>query len=117
MLVTRGIRFRWLVLKRPPSVRRRCFAVGGLTTRRSRSCQPEVSFGGILALADRDVTIFRDQPSSSLDPSAIHTPGHKSRTDKLGLDATIPWDTPTGPSNPEHFQRVPFPQVNPAEYF
>ncbi len=66
--------------------------------------------------AGRDVTIFRDQPSSSLDPSALHTPGHKSRTDKLGLDATIPWDTPTGPAYPEHFERVPFPQVDVGEY-
>jgi len=66
--------------------------------------------------AGRDVIIFRDQPSSSLDPSATHIPSRKSRTDKLGLDATIPWDTPTGPSHPEHFQRVPFPQVDVGAY-
>ena len=67
-------------------------------------------------MAGRDVIIFRDQPSSSLDPYALHIPGHKSRTDKMGLDATIPWDMPTGPTFPEHFERVPFPHVDVAEY-
>ena len=66
--------------------------------------------------AGRDATIFRDQPSSSLDPSALHVPGQKSRTDKMGLDATIPWDTPTGPTFPEHFERVPFPHVDVGVY-
>ncbi|MBI5210222.1 MAG: UbiD family decarboxylase [Elusimicrobia bacterium] len=37
---------------------------------------------GLLAL--------HDQPCSSLDPSARHEPGRKSRGSKLGLDATIP---------------------------
>jgi UbiD family decarboxylase len=59
--------------------------------------------------AGRDVMIFSDQPSSSLDPSARHIPGQKSRTDKAGVDATIPWDTPSGPSHPEQFRRVVFP--------
>ena len=62
--------------------------------------------------AGRDVMIFPDQPSSSLDPSARHIPGQKSRGDKAGVDATIPWDTPTGPSRPEHFQRTPFPDIS-----
>jgi UbiD family decarboxylase len=44
--------------------------------------------------ADRDLLIFRDQPSSSLDPSAHHVPGQKARTTKMGLDATIPWIAP-----------------------
>jgi 2,5-furandicarboxylate decarboxylase 1 len=43
--------------------------------------------------ADRDLLIFRDQPSSSLDPSARHVPGQKARAAKMGLDATIPWVT------------------------
>jgi UbiD family decarboxylase len=43
--------------------------------------------------ADRDLLIFREEPSSSLDPSARHVPGEKARTAKLGLDATIPWFT------------------------
>jgi len=41
--------------------------------------------------ASRDLVVLPDQPGSSLDPSAHHTPGQKTRTDKMGLDATIPW--------------------------
>ncbi|MGQ9502820.1 MAG: UbiD family decarboxylase [Anaerolineae bacterium] len=41
--------------------------------------------------ADRDLVILTDQPGSSLDPSAIHRVGQKTRTAKMGLDATIPW--------------------------
>ncbi len=66
--------------------------------------------------ARRDVMIFPDQPSSSLDPSARHVPGQKSRSDKGGVDATIPWDTPSGPSHPEHFARIPFPRVDVKTY-
>jgi UbiD family decarboxylase len=66
--------------------------------------------------AGRDVMIFPDQPSSSLDPSARHIPGRKSRTDKAGVDATIPWDTPSGPSHPDHFRRIPFPRVDLTSY-
>ena len=39
--------------------------------------------------ADRDLVIMTDQPSSSLDPSAVHIGGKKSRGAKMGLDATI----------------------------
>jgi 2,5-furandicarboxylate decarboxylase 1 len=56
--------------------------------------------------ADRDLVVLADQPSSSLDPSAHHAPGQKSRTAKMGLDATIHWDTPTGPSDPGAYRRV-----------
>jgi len=56
--------------------------------------------------ADRDLVVLTDQPSSSLDPSAHHVPGQKSRTAKMGIDATIPWDTPTGPRAPEAYRRV-----------
>ncbi|MCO6452214.1 MAG: UbiD family decarboxylase [Caldilineales bacterium] len=66
--------------------------------------------------AGRDLYLFPDQPSSSLDPSARHVPGQKSRSDKMGLDATIPWDTPAGPSHPEHFVRVPLPEIDPEPY-
>lgn len=66
--------------------------------------------------AGRALHIFRDQPSSSLDPSATHTPGQKSRSDKMGLDATIPWDTPSGPSHPDHFARVPLPKIDVSAY-
>lgn len=41
--------------------------------------------------ADKDLHIFENQPGSSLDPSAAHVPGEKSRTAKMGLDCTIPW--------------------------
>jgi len=40
--------------------------------------------------ADRGLVILTDQPGSSLDPSATHTPGQKTRTAKMGLDATVP---------------------------
>ena len=56
--------------------------------------------------ADRGLVVLTDQPSSSLDPSAHHVPGQKSRTAKMGLDATIHWDTPIGPSDPGAYQRV-----------
>lgn len=39
--------------------------------------------------ADTDMLVLKDQPASSLDPSARHVPGQKSRSAKLGLDATI----------------------------
>jgi UbiD family decarboxylase len=41
--------------------------------------------------ADRDLIVMGDRPGSSLDPSGVHAPGHKSRTAKMGLDCTIPW--------------------------
>jgi len=56
--------------------------------------------------ADRGLVALTDQPSSSLDPSAHHVPGQKSRTAKMGIDATIHWDTPAGPSEPEAYRRV-----------
>lgn len=43
-----------------------------------------------------DLVLHEDQPGSSLDPSALHVPGRKSRTSKMGLDATMPWRTPSG---------------------
>ncbi len=46
--------------------------------------------------ADRDLLVFEDQPSSSLDPSAKLVPGQKARSAKMGLDATIPWTDSTG---------------------
>ena len=58
--------------------------------------------------ADRDLLSWSDQPSSSLDPSAKQIPGQKARTAKMGLDATIPWDSSAGPSNAEAFRRVDY---------
>ncbi|RZN45372.1 UbiD family decarboxylase [archaeon] len=40
--------------------------------------------------AGRDVKVFKDRPGSSLDPSAFHEEGKKSRTDKVAIDATVP---------------------------
>lgn len=42
--------------------------------------------------AGSDLVVYENQPGSSLDPSGIHVPGQKSRTAKMGLDCTIPWD-------------------------
>ena len=39
--------------------------------------------------ADKDMVVLRGQPASSLDPSAHHVRGGKSRSAKLGLDATM----------------------------
>jgi UbiD family decarboxylase len=66
--------------------------------------------------ADRDLLVWPDQPSSSLDPSAHHVPGQKSRAAKMGLDCTIPWDTPTGPSAPSAFAPVTIPRIDPTPY-
>ena len=40
--------------------------------------------------ADRDLVVLPGQPGSSLDPSGAQVPGEKSRTTKMGLDATAP---------------------------
>jgi len=66
--------------------------------------------------ADRDLIVMPDEPSSSLDPSARYVPGQKARTAKMGLDATIPWDTPTGPSRPEDYAVVRYGAVDLAHY-
>jgi 2,5-furandicarboxylate decarboxylase 1 len=44
--------------------------------------------------ADRDLMLLEDQPSSSLDPSARQVQGGKTRSAKMGLDATVPWGAP-----------------------
>jgi UbiD family decarboxylase len=66
--------------------------------------------------AARDLIVLHDQPGSSLDPSAQHVPGEKTRTSKMGLDATIPWDTPAGPSRPEDYRVVEYGAVDLARY-
>ena len=53
--------------------------------------------------ADRDLVVLTDQPGSSLDPSSVHQEGRKTRTAKMGLDATIPWD-----ARREAFERVQY---------
>lgn len=70
--------------------------------------------------ADRDLYIFTDQPSSSLDPSAHHVQGQKSRTAKMGLDATIPWVDHDGHERTMQeragFVRVVYPSVDLEAY-
>jgi UbiD family decarboxylase len=65
---------------------------------------------------DRDLLILTDQPSSSLDPSARHIPGQKTRTAKMGLDATIPWLDHQGQERTieerSEFIRVAYPTVD-----
>jgi len=65
--------------------------------------------------ADRGVMIWRDQPGSSLDPSASQEPGRKAMTAKMGIDATVPWDVPRGPSGSK-FCRVAYPPVDLRAY-
>jgi len=69
--------------------------------------------------ADRDLIVLEDQPGSSLDPSATQVPGQKARTSKMGLDATIPWHTPSGRLRSEGerqaFKRVGYGEVAPEE--
>jgi 3-polyprenyl-4-hydroxybenzoate decarboxylase len=71
--------------------------------------------------ADRDLVVLRDQPSSSLDPSARHLPGAKARTSKMGLDATIPWTAPDGTplteAQKDAFKRVSYRPVDLRRYF
>ncbi len=70
--------------------------------------------------SDRDLMVFEDQPSSSLDPSALQIPGQKARTAKMGLDATIPWRTRDGrlrsPEERAAFRRVAYEPVGVEEY-
>ncbi len=61
--------------------------------------------------ADRDLVLLRNQPSSSLDPSASQVPGQKARTAKMGLDATVPMD-----ERRSEYERVSYEQVDLAEY-
>lgn len=61
--------------------------------------------------ADTDLEIFEDRPSSSLDPSARHVPGEKSRTTKTGYDATIPLG-----ADREHFRKLRYEEVDVDRY-
>jgi 2,5-furandicarboxylate decarboxylase 1 len=66
--------------------------------------------------ADRDLLLLHDQPSSSLDPSARHVPGQKARSSKMGLDATIHWDSPAGPARSSDYEVVHYGQVDLSRY-
>jgi 2,5-furandicarboxylate decarboxylase 1 len=66
--------------------------------------------------ADRDFIVLRDQPSSSLDPSARHVPGEKSRTAKMGLDATVWWEPSVGRPDRAGYERVRYEPVDLKDY-
>jgi len=70
--------------------------------------------------ADRDLIVFENQPSSSLDPSAQLLPGQKARTAKMGLDATIPWldraGRPLSQAEQDGFRKVAYEAVDVARY-
>jgi UbiD family decarboxylase len=61
--------------------------------------------------ADRDVTITKNQPSSSLDPSAKKKPGQKTRSAKAGIDATIPWK-----QDKKNFQKISYKKTRIQNY-
>ncbi|MHC1598168.1 MAG: UbiD family decarboxylase [Candidatus Methanofastidiosia archaeon] len=61
--------------------------------------------------ASKDLVIKTAQPGSSLDPSGIHKEGKKSLTDKMGLDATIPFG-----AKKEMFKKVRFSHVDISKY-
>jgi len=68
--------------------------------------------------ANDHLELLSGQPGSSLDPSALHVPGAKSSTAKMGLDATVPWRKPSGSLRTEH-ERALFRKVRyqaPPEY-
>jgi UbiD family decarboxylase len=70
--------------------------------------------------ADRDLMVFEDQPSSSLDPSAKLVPGQKARSAKMGLDATVPWTDGTGrpltQAERDGFHKVRYDRVDLSRY-
>jgi UbiD family decarboxylase len=66
--------------------------------------------------ADRDLVVLPDQPGSSLDPSAEHVPGRKSRTTKVGLDATIRWEQGGERPTMDGYEKVHYESVNLEQY-
>jgi 2,5-furandicarboxylate decarboxylase 1 len=70
--------------------------------------------------ADRDLLIFEDQPSSSLDPSAKLVPGQKARSAKMGLDATISWTDgagrPLSPAGRDGFRKIRYDDIDLSLY-
>jgi len=71
--------------------------------------------------ADRGVVILPQQGGSSLDPSALHVAGQKSRTAKMGIDATIPWRKADGTlrnqAERDAFKTVRYAPVDLRRYF
>jgi 3-polyprenyl-4-hydroxybenzoate decarboxylase len=56
--------------------------------------------------AHRDAVMLTDQPGSSLDPSGDHS-GKKTKTTKVGLDATIPSEV-----DPSKYEKVQYKEVD-----
>ena len=56
--------------------------------------------------ADKDAVIIPKQPGSSLDPSGDLAEGKKATTCKMGLDATIPFETTGKGFTKEQYKRV-----------
>ncbi len=61
--------------------------------------------------ADKDVIIKELQSGSSLDPSGIHIPGEKTKTAKMGLDATIPERV-----DKKNYEKVSYQKVDMNDY-
>ncbi len=57
--------------------------------------------------AGKNLYTFKDMDGSSLDPSALHETGKKSKTDKMGIDATIPFG-----ANKNDFKKVKWQNVD-----
>jgi len=70
--------------------------------------------------AGSDFYIYPGLPSSSLDPSAKQAKGQRSTSDKVGIDATIPWPASEAPQDIEaetaRFRRLAYPKVDLAKY-
>jgi UbiD family decarboxylase len=70
--------------------------------------------------ADASAVVWPDQGGSSLDPSALHVPGFRSRTAKAGVDATIPWLKPSGElrtqAERDAFRKIRYPSVDLDKY-
>jgi UbiD family decarboxylase len=60
--------------------------------------------------AHKDAVMITDQPGSSLDPSGDHS-GKKTKTTKVGLDATIPSDV-----DPSKYVKVQYKEVDLDDY-
>jgi 2,5-furandicarboxylate decarboxylase 1 len=61
--------------------------------------------------AGKDLVVKQDQPGSSLDPSSKQEEGKKALTDKVGVDATIPFDV-----DKNKYEIVKYTKVNLDDY-
>ena len=66
--------------------------------------------------ADSDLNVLHNQPSSSLDPSATQVPGKKARTAKMGLDATVKWDSGDKQAQLGSYEKVQYESVELGDY-